>query len=168
MKSATLDIFTDRCGKEHPCDDETRRRPRKGAFAVAIYDEKILLSWPHYSPELPELPGGGIEEGESVEQALIREIEEEAAVSCTGLSADRAYTQQVNFYANFEQEFWDYEQTYWLLSEESAKALYFDGKREPEDALYSQWITLEELENTPIHAIHEMALKQLLKNEKVG
>lgn len=168
MQKADAEIFTDRWGRDFPCDDQARRRPRKGAFAVAIYDGKILLSWPNYSPDRPELPGGGVEQGESIEQALIREIEEEAGVICTGLEADVAYTQQVNFYANFEEEFWEYDQTYWLLSEESARALYFDGKRKPEDALYAQWLSLNELEDTPIHAIHDMALRQLLKDQKVG
>jgi 8-oxo-dGTP diphosphatase len=52
---------------------------RPGAYAVIIQDGKVLLSpqWDGW-----DFPGGGIEKGETFEQALVREVKEE-----TGLDA---------------------------------------------------------------------------------
>lgn len=154
--------YTDRWGKQHVPQQGAVIRPRAGAFAVIIAYGKILLSWPKYAPDLPELPGGGIEQGENTEQALIREIEEEAALSCTHLAPEKSFTQQAKFYADFEKEFWDYDQTYWRIEQSVAEQLYFEGERTPEDALKSGWVDVSALPSQNLHAIHKAALRELL------
>lgn len=50
---------------------------REAVRAVIIKDEKILLIYSEKNGDY-KLPGGGVEEGETYEEALIREVEEEA------------------------------------------------------------------------------------------
>ena len=59
------------------------KKSRTGVYGVAIEEEKILLiTQPSgvYKGKL-DLPGGGIEYGETIEEALMREFMEEVAMS---------------------------------------------------------------------------------------
>jgi len=76
MKNTVIckDVF----GNEYECPvDELD--VRIGVYAVIIRDNKILLArqWDGYS-----IIGGGVEKGETLEEAFVREVEEE-----TGLNA---------------------------------------------------------------------------------
>lgn len=57
--------------------------PRPGAYAILLRDRRILLT--HQEHPIPEfqLPGGGIDPGESPLQALHREVFEETGWSMT-------------------------------------------------------------------------------------
>ena len=65
--------------------------PRKhGVKALVIHKEKILLVLRDNIPTIAHpntwnMPGGGIEEGESPEQALVRELEEEINLNPSSL-----------------------------------------------------------------------------------
>ncbi len=154
--------YTDRRGRNHRLQETSIRRERHGIFAICVVNDCLLLSWPDCASEIPELPGGGIEDGESKEQALIRELKEEADVDCKSIRADNEYIQDVGFYADFDGEFWDYNQTYWRVSADCLEGLFFEGERQPDDALKSRWVPLSELEDLKLHAIHANALKGFL------
>ena len=61
------------------------RRTHLGVYGIAIYDDKVLLIKKAEGPYigLLDLPGGGLEFGETPEQTLVREFREEAGLDIT-------------------------------------------------------------------------------------
>ncbi len=57
-------------------------RLRKSARAVLLNDEGLMAVQHLSVPQYHKLPGGGVEVGESVEEALTREIQEEVGCAC--------------------------------------------------------------------------------------
>ena len=58
----------------------------KAARAIVVQDGKILVMHRNkYGSEYFTLVGGRVNEGESLEQALVREVREETGLSVTGV-----------------------------------------------------------------------------------
>ena len=70
---------------------------RPSVYALIVYDKKLLLVRTQYTKRYV-LPGGGIEKGEAIEEALIREVREE-----TGISV------KVGEFLHFETDFFYYD-----------------------------------------------------------
>ncbi len=69
---------------ENHVTEELRVGPSPRVYGVAIRDRHVLLvraSSPHDGGELWWLPGGGVDWGESIDTALIREFEEETSLT---------------------------------------------------------------------------------------
>lgn len=77
MKIKCIDIQ----GNKHEFE-ETEYIQRNSVYGVHISNRQILLVQDYWAKRW-ELPGGGIEEGETIKDALLREFEEE-----TGLKID--------------------------------------------------------------------------------
>lgn len=54
--------------------------PRPRAAAIVIHDNKLLVMYRKNDQEYYTFPGGGIESGETNEEAVIREVKEEASL----------------------------------------------------------------------------------------
>jgi 8-oxo-dGTP pyrophosphatase MutT (NUDIX family) len=156
--TAAAQPYIDRWNRPVMPGPDARYKGREGIFAVMITRGHLLVSWSKAAPHTAELPGGGIEKGEDLAAALTREIEEETAVQLKVTDPSRAFAQTVHYYADNSDEFWDYDQTFWQLDQKDCDAAWFDGERQPTDALKSAWVPLGQLEDLPFHAMHRRAL----------
>jgi hypothetical protein len=79
-------IFYDRRGNVVSPDAQSIIKPRRGAFAlaVAVEDRAVMLAAERCAPDVPELPGGGIEAGETLDEATEREWAEEVGIAFNG------------------------------------------------------------------------------------
>jgi 8-oxo-dGTP pyrophosphatase MutT (NUDIX family) len=109
-------IFYDRRGNVVTPDSGSVIKPRRGVFAlaVAVDDQAIMLSAEACAPDVPELPGGGIEDGETLDEAIEREWAEEVGIAFDVQGPFQQFQQVRGFYADDRKEFWIYDQTFRL------------------------------------------------------
>src|SRR5271168_2920331 len=94
-------IFYDRRGSVVNPDSQSIIKPRRGVFAlvVAIADTAIMLAAESCAPDVPELPGGGIEDEETLDQAIEREWAEEVGIAFNVGGPKQQFQQLRGFYA---------------------------------------------------------------------
>jgi 8-oxo-dGTP pyrophosphatase MutT (NUDIX family) len=109
-------IFYDRCGTVVIPDAQSLIKARRGAFAlvVAVNDDAIMLSAEACAPDVPELPGGGIEDGETLDEATKREWAEEVGIAFEVDGPFARFEHVRGFYSDDRNEFWIYDQTFRL------------------------------------------------------
>lgn len=152
-------IYLDRWGRSHHPASNSVFKKQVGAFLILHHDNKILFNHPEYAPDVPDLPGGRIDEDENIPQAVCRELKEEAELdfSPKDLVIDRQFSHNVHFSADDQSEYWDYQQTF-LLVTQNIEALYFEGKKKVYEG-HSEWIALKDLSNHSVHYMHCLALQ---------
>jgi 8-oxo-dGTP pyrophosphatase MutT (NUDIX family) len=73
-----------------------------------------MLSAEVCAPDVPELPGGGIEDGETLDEAIKREWAEETGIDFNVKGPFQRFQHVRGFYADDRNEFWIYDQTFQL------------------------------------------------------
>jgi 8-oxo-dGTP pyrophosphatase MutT (NUDIX family) len=155
-------VFYDRRGNVMTPQAGSIVKPRRGAFAlvVAIDDQAIMLSAEACAPEVPELPGGGVEAGESLDEAIRREWAEEVGIAFDVTGPFQQFQHVRGFYADHRDEFWIYDQTFRLY--------YFSGRvrigqkwLSPEGGM-AGWEAIAALPNLSINRAHWCAIPTLL------
>ena len=148
--------YIDRYGQPHPPTKKISTSKREGAWLVCVHHERVLLNHPYYAPDVPDLPGGGIDAGETAQAAALRELNEESGLSLKNPSIAATFNQKVYFYAEDVPAYWHYDQTF-LLIDTGLQDVYFEGvKQVPEG--HSEWIPLSRLHQYRIHHFHKKAL----------
>ena len=161
--------YLSRSGSLHTLDKKSVIRERKGIFAAILARDHILLTWPECAPDIAELPVGGIKKKEDPEQGLLREIYEETDVAIKSAKPAAQFDTFVHYYADKDEEYWDYTQSYWLLEGKDIDKLWFKGDTEPEDALKASWVPFKKLAAMNLHAAHRLGFEGLgLLKEKRG
>ena len=112
-----LEFFYDLYGQKKIPSKSDIVRARKSIHLVIFNQDKVLVSYPLYALDCPELAGGGIEADEDMFKAATRELREEAGLEINftlGKTIPR-YQKSVNYYAKDVKEFWHYDMTFWAL-----------------------------------------------------
>jgi 8-oxo-dGTP pyrophosphatase MutT (NUDIX family) len=150
-------IYFDRLGNKHKPKTDTVIRNRKGVWFVFVHDDKILFTQPDYAPLVPELPGGGIDKGETIIEAAYRELYEETELKASSLTVEKTHKQFVHFYAEHDLECWNYDQTFFLVTK-GIEHLYFKEKRKVTEG-HCEWLKLGDQHKHKIHYMHKKALE---------
>jgi 8-oxo-dGTP pyrophosphatase MutT (NUDIX family) len=155
-------IFYDRRGNVVTPDARSVIKPRRGVFAlvVAIHDNAIMLAAEACAPGVPELPGGGIEEGETLDEATEREWAEEVGIAFDVEGPFQRFQHVRGFYADDRNEFWIYDQTFRLYH-------FLDRVRIGQKWLNPEggaagWEAIESLPTLSINRAHWCAIPTLL------
>jgi len=157
-------IFYDRLGNVVTPVAQSIVKPRRGVFAlvVAIDDNSIMLSAELCAPDVPELPGGGIEEGESLDEAIKREWAEEVGIAFNVEGPFQRFQHARGFYADHRNEFWIYDQTFLLYH--FLDHVKIGQKWRNSEGGTAGWESIASLPHMPINRAHWCAIPTLLSS----
>lgn len=140
-------------------------KPRRGVFALARAatqsGDAVLLVLQSFANGFWEMPGGGIDEGESPDDAIRREWAEETGIDVTPLHATgREYNHTRGYYAEDVNEFWVYNQTFRLCRYDApVKVAQSWINPEGDEAA---WFPVPALPAMKINRAHWLAFQNLL------
>src|SRR5271167_5015004 len=159
-------IFYDRRGNALTPDAQSIVKPRRGVFAlvVATNDKAIMLSAEACAPDAPELPGGGIEAGETLDEAMRREWAEEVGIAFNVHGPSQRFHQVRGFYADDRNEFWIYDQTFLLYH--FLEHVNIGQKWTNPEGGTAGWEPLASLPNLSINRAHWCAIPTLLRRSQ--
>jgi 8-oxo-dGTP pyrophosphatase MutT (NUDIX family) len=145
-------------------DAQSIVKPRRGVFAlvVAINENAIMLSAEACAPDVPELPGGGIEDGETLDQAIKREWSEEVGIAFNVKGPLQRFQQVRGFYAGKRNEFWIYDQTFRLY--QFLEHVEIGSKWANPEGGTAGWEAIDSLQKLLINRAHWCAIPTLLSS----
>lgn len=158
-------IFIDRYGATHDSETELHEtRVRLGAFIAAYSNGHILLTFPPWAPTVAELPGGGVDPNETLEEGLRREIEEETGLKISEdrhpLTANECY---INLYAEDVTRYYRYTQKFYYYdlgdliqpNDEQSKVVTPEGSR-------SFWHPVDKLDELNLRVGHRHIIEHAI------
>jgi mutator protein MutT len=123
---------------------------RPTAYGIFIKDGKILLMNTRSSGKF-SLPGGGVDDGETLEQGLQREVREEVGIEAT--VGDLLFFCQDYFYYDPTGEAWDVYIYFYLCSTDDYTFLN-NQDIEDDEAESPQWVALKDLNDQNFQSPH--------------
>lgn len=150
--------FQDHRGRPRPYDDRSAIGWRVSIYTVVIRDDRLLLMKPAYSDHY-DLPGGAVEQGETLIEAAIRECYEETGFHLNPANDLPVHTGEQWYYEDDDGSF--YHSLFFALrgnviGEPDPAWTPIAGETEQ-----VVWLPLTSLSVTPIHPNHRAALLHL-------
>jgi 8-oxo-dGTP pyrophosphatase MutT (NUDIX family) len=151
--------FIDHHGHFHQRPDGVTPLQRRGVHALIEHEARVLVVRPP-DADWCELPGGGIESGESLPAALSRELREEAGlVIAPARLVFHAQVQLHNrYFSSKNGAWWVYEQHFVHLRLTQPPTLGEPLERGHE----VRWLALEGLPSAALHHVHRHGVDRLL------
>ncbi len=137
-------------------------RPRRAIYALLVQSGHVLLIWPNFTKGIPDLPGGGIDAGETPDEALYREWLEETGGSFPADAQEvmaARYQHVRGFHAEEEAEFWIYDQSFRLYRHEAPVSA---GRWVNPEGHQAGWEPLISLSKLPLNRAHWLAVAKWL------
>lgn len=153
--------FYDRWGREyHPAPGE-KIHDRHGVYVFLVAKGHTLLSWQNYAPDLAELLGGKIDEGESIGDALRREVLEESGLVLSDAPPQNEYRRKNGFYhiQGTPPCYSIHHQIYWVMDYEGTLPDPIGTAFTGPEGNRLQWVPLEQLGSIRITYPHAQALR---------
>src|SRR5574344_1105654 len=165
-----VESFFNRWGKKVYAEDIVPVK-KEGYFAVLYAEGKVLLTFPTWGIDAPEVPGGSKRRGETQRESLYRTLYDETGLEFMLNDGIEQWSQKINFFADDIRpngEYWEYEQTFILYE---AGKFGFDVDRPrwktPCNAL-AEWISIQDIleDKIKVNYAHLQALKALFAKNK--
>lgn len=151
--------ITDRTGKEWQFE-ESQAVYRKSNYGLVVYKNQVLLIKDARTNKW-EVPGGGVDEGETDEEGLIREMKEE-----TGLDADLSVMKLIErvegYYKPLDKDLpWKTDRNYYQIGIKDPNGqILLDGNGD--DIAQCQWVDIDNLDSLEIDPVDYKVIKKAL------
>ncbi|MEP2668850.1 MAG: NUDIX domain-containing protein [Cyclobacteriaceae bacterium] len=107
-------VYSDRHG--NIVTQHSKAMYKKGAFALILFDGNVLMVKPSGPHDIWELPGGGLDSGEWVDQGLKRELYEETGIALPdNLELKPVCKLLFHYYPDDVKQFWNYNLNLFVL-----------------------------------------------------
>lgn len=151
-------FFYDRFGKPHQKPGNMEIKKRISVDAVIIKNGKILLV-KEKDLNLWEMPGGGIEKGETLEEALKREVHEETGYEVLSILENLGSEHQY-FYAENKDVYYDSTVNFFKIEVGDYQDIKSINRKETQGV---EWFDLEKLDFNLIKPFHYDLIERFKK-----
>ncbi|MBU0461211.1 MAG: NUDIX hydrolase [Nanoarchaeota archaeon] len=159
-----MELFLDQTGKKVIKPPHIIPKSRNSCYALITKNDRILAVKNRWTQDIWSLPGGCVEEGETISEGLKREVLEE-----TGIIIDFEdviiYSTQQNFYAKDQDIFFYSKIRVFLIDSFQERREDFTDKEEIIDKL---WLPIQEISNDNFHPNHFPAIELLRQKERLS